>query len=110
MPIDRKPAFFQRRQLKVGSLAAATSACLVCRCASRSGHKVTGFDTESHKVTMLNAGKSYTEHFLSTIFHHSSNSRHFSRVARFREVKKPMPSSSVFPHAADERREPDLIT
>ncbi|PYV94064.1 MAG: hypothetical protein DMG90_00710, partial [Acidobacteria bacterium] len=62
MPIDRKPEFFKGAHLKVGIIGCGYVGLPLALRFAEAGHKVTGFDTDPHKVTKLNAGKSYIEH------------------------------------------------
>src|SRR5437867_3734861 len=59
MPIDRKPEFFKGAQLKVGIIGCGYVGLPLALRFAEAGHKVTGFDVDPHKVSMLNAGKSY---------------------------------------------------
>ena len=59
MAIDRKPEFFKGAQLKVGIIGCGYVGLPLALRFAEAGHKVTGFDTDPGKVSMLNAGKSY---------------------------------------------------
>ena len=59
MPIDRKPEFFKGTQLKVAIIGCGYVGLPLGLRFAEAGHKVTGFDTDPKKVSMLNAGKSY---------------------------------------------------
>ena len=59
MPTDRKPEFFKGAQLKVGIIGCGYVGLPLALRFAEAGHRVTGFDTDPAKVSMLNAGKSY---------------------------------------------------
>lgn len=75
---------------------------------AEAGHKVTGFDTDPAKVSMLNAGKSYIEHIQQTKIQQFVNSRHFSATTDFSKLKETDAVLICVPTPLDERREPDL--
>ena len=81
MPTDRKPEFFKGAQLKVGIIGCGYVGLPLALRFAEAGHKVTGFDTDPAKVSMLNAGKSYIEHIQQTKIQQFVNSRHFSANA-----------------------------
>src|SRR6202035_1668551 len=72
------------------------------------GHKVTRFDTDPNKVTMLNAGKSYIEHIPQTKIQQFVNSKHFGATTDFAKLKEVDAIIICVPTPLDERREPDL--
>src|SRR5882762_10901774 len=78
MPIDRRPEFFKGAQLKVGIIGCGYVGLPLALRFAEAGHKVTGFDTDPNKVTMLNAGKSYIEHIPQNKIQQFVNSKHFS--------------------------------
>src|SRR5882762_7860506 len=88
MPIDRKPEFFKGAQLKVGIIGCGYVGLPLALRFAEAGHKVTGFDTDPNKVTMLNAGKSYIEHIPQNKIQQFVNSRHFSASNDERRVGK----------------------
>ena len=95
MPIERKPEFFKGAQLK-----SRHHRLRLCRTApglrfAEAGHKVTGFDTDPKKVSMLNAGKSYIEHIQQTKIQQFVNSKHFRATTDFEKLKEWTPSSSA---------------
>src|SRR6266849_170722 len=77
MPIDRKPEFFKGAQLKVAIIGCGYVGLPLALRFAEAGHKVTGFDTDTNKVSMLNAGKSYIEHISQNKIQPFVNSRHF---------------------------------
>jgi len=77
---------------------------------AEAGHKVTGFDVDPTKVTMLNAGKSYIEHIPQNKIQQFVNSRHFSATNDFAKLKDVDAILICVPTPLDERREPDLAT
>jgi UDP-N-acetyl-D-glucosamine dehydrogenase len=108
MPIDRKPEFFKSAQLKVGIIGCGYVGLPLALRFAEAGHKVTGFDTDPKKVTMLNAGKSYIEHIPRHKVQQFVHSRHFSATTDFAELKELDAILICVPTPLDERREPDL--
>src|SRR4051812_26284635 len=108
MPIDRKPEFFKGAQLKVAIIGCGYVGLPLALRFAEAGHKVTGFDTDPHKVSMLNAGKSYIEHIPQTKIQQFVNSRHFSATNDFARLKEADAILICVPTPLDERREPDL--
>src|SRR5882762_6751409 len=88
MPIDRKPEFFKGAQLKVAIIGCGYVGLPLALRFAEAGHKVTGFDTDPNKVSMLNAGKSYIEHISQNKIQQFVNSRHFSARSEERRVGK----------------------
>src|SRR5260370_1456527 len=108
MPIDLKPEFFKGAQLKVGIIGCGYVGLPLALRFAEAGHKVTGFDTDPKKVTMLNAGKSYIEHIPQNKIQQFVNSRHFSATNDFAKLKEADAILICVPTPLDERREPDL--
>ena len=108
MPIDRKPEFFKGAQLKVAIIGCGYVGLPLALRFAEAGHKVTGFDTDPGKVSMLNAGKSYIEHIPQTKIQQFVNSRHFSATTEFARLKEADAIIICVPTPLDERREPDL--
>src|SRR6202162_5694571 len=108
MPIDRKPEFFKGAQLKVGIIGCGYVGLPLALRFAEAGHRVTGFDTDPTKVTMLNAGKSYIEHIQQTKIQQFVNSKHFSATTDFTKLKEVDAIIICVPTPLDERREPDL--
>src|ERR1700751_619904 len=108
MPTDRKPEFFKGAQLKVGIIGCGYVGLPLALRFAEAGHKVTGFDTDPSKVSMLNAGKSYIEHIRQDKIQQFVNSRHFSASTDFERVKENAAILICVPTPLDERREPDL--
>src|SRR5271170_5755651 len=108
MPIDRKPEFFKGAQLKVAIIGCGYVGLPLALRFAEAGHKVTGFDTDPNKVTMLNAGKSYIEHIPQTKIQQFVNSKHFSATTEFARLKEADAIIICVPTPLDERREPDL--
>src|ERR1700674_1763284 len=104
----RKPEFFKGAQLKVGIIGCGYVGLPLALRFAEVGHKVTGFDTDPNKVTMLNAGKSYIEHIPQNKIQQFVNSRHFSASNDFAKVKDADAILICVPTPLDERREPDL--
>src|SRR5262250_2732270 len=108
MPIDRKPEFFTGAQLKVGIIGCGYVGLPLALRFAEAGHKVTGFNTDPNKVTMLNAGKSYIEHIPQTKIQQFVNSRHFNAVTDFSKLKEADAVIICVPTPLNEYREPDL--
>jgi UDP-N-acetyl-D-glucosamine dehydrogenase len=108
MPIDRKPEFFKGAQLKVGIIGCGYVGLPLALRFAEAGHKVTGFDTDPKKVSMLNAGKSYIEHISQIKIQQFVNSKHFSATTDFEKLKDCDGIIICVPTPLDERREPDL--
>jgi UDP-N-acetyl-D-glucosamine dehydrogenase len=108
MPADRKPEFFKGAQLKVGIIGCGYVGLPLALRFAEAGHKVTGFDTDPAKVSMLNAGKSYIEHIQQTKIQQFVISRHFSATTDFSKLKETDAIIICVPTPLDERREPDL--
>src|SRR5437763_12878011 len=108
MPIERKAEFFKGAQLKVGIIGCGYVGLPLALRFAEAGHKVTGFDTYSNKVTMLNAGKSYIAHIPQNKIQQFVNSRHFTASNDFAKVREADAILICVPTPLDERREPDL--
>src|SRR6201993_3515757 len=108
MATDRRPEFFKGTQLKVGIIGCGYVGLPLALRFAEAGHKVTGFDTDPKKVSMLNAGKSYIEHIQQTKIQQFVNSKHFRATTDFSELKDVDAIIICVPTPLDERREPDL--
>jgi UDP-N-acetyl-D-glucosamine dehydrogenase len=108
MAIDRKPEFFKSAQLKVAIIGCGYVGLPLALRFAEAGHKVTGFDTDPHKVSMLNAGKSYIEHIPQTKIQQFVNTKHFGATTDFERIKEADAIIICVPTPLDERREPDL--
>jgi UDP-N-acetyl-D-glucosamine dehydrogenase len=108
MPADRKPEFFKGAQLKVGIIGCGYVGLPLALRFAEAGHRVTGFDTDPDKVSLLNAGKSYIEHIQQTKIQQFVNSKHFSATTDFTRLKEVDAILICVPTPLDERREPDL--
>src|ERR1700682_2200721 len=108
MPTDRRPEFFKGAQLKVAIIGCGYVGLPLALRFAEAGHKVTGFDTDPNKVTMLNAGKSYIEHIPQNKIQQFVNSRPFSASNDFAKLKEADAILICVPTPLDERREPDL--
>src|SRR5499433_2684248 len=108
MPTDRRPEFFKGAQLKVGIIGCGYVGLPLALRFAEAGHKVTGFDTDPAKVTLLNSGKSYIQHIRQDKIQQFVNSRHFSATTDFERLKDVDAIIICVPTPLDERREPDL--
>jgi len=87
MPIDQKSEFFKGAQLRVGIIGCGYVGLPLALRFAEAGHKVTGFDTDPDKVSMLNAGKSYIEHIQQTKIQQFVNNKHFGATTDFTKLK-----------------------
>ncbi|HEX2664145.1 MAG TPA: nucleotide sugar dehydrogenase [Candidatus Acidoferrum sp.] len=108
MPIDRKPEFFKGAQLKVAIIGCGYVGLPLALRFAEAGHRVTGFDTDPDKVSMLNAGRSYIQHIPPNKIQQFVISRHFSATTDFAKLKDADAVLICVPTPLDERREPDL--
>jgi len=108
MPADRKPEFFKGAQLKVGIIGCGYVGLPLALRFAEAGHRVTGFDTDPVKVSMLNAGKSYIDHIPQNKIQQFVISRHFSATTDFSKLKETDAILICVPTPLDERRDPDL--
>src|SRR5499425_1759391 len=108
MPTDRKPEFFKGAQIKVGIIGCGYVGLPLALRFAEAGHKVTGFDTDPAKITMLNAGRSYIQHISQNKIQQFVISRHFSATSDFAKLKECDAILICVPTPLDERREPDL--
>ena len=108
MPTDRKPEFFKGAQLKVGIIGCGYVGLPLALRFAEAGHRVSGFDTDPKKVSMLNAGKSYIEHIQQIKIQQFVNSKHFGATTDFEKLKECDAIIICVPTPLDERREPDL--
>src|ERR1700736_227795 len=108
MPTDRKAEFFKGAQRKVGIIGCGYVGLPLALRFAEAVHKVTGFDTDPKKVSMLNAGKSYIEHIQQTKIQQFVNSKHFGATTDFEKLKECDRIIICVPTPLDERREPDL--
>src|ERR1700739_3017361 len=108
MPTERRPEFFKGSQCRVGIIGCGYVGLPLGLRFAEAGHKVTGFDTDPKKVSMLNAGKSYIEHIQQAKIQQYVNSKHFRATTDFAELKDVDAIIICVPPPLDERREPDL--
>jgi|SRR5215467_13249439 len=100
MPTDRKPEFFQGAQLKVAIIGCGYVGLPLALRFAEAGHKVTGFDTDPSKVSVLNDGKSYIEHIPQRKIQQYVNTRYFNATTDFRAAQRSGRSPDLCPHAA----------
>src|SRR5271168_2660002 len=108
MPVDRKPEFFKGAQLKVAIIGCGYVGLPLALRFAEAGHRVTGFDTDPAKVSLLNAGKSFIQHIQQTKIQQFVNSKHFNATTDFTKLKEVDAIIICVPTPLDERREPDL--
>src|SRR5215510_6980319 len=108
MFVDRKPEFFKGAQLKVGIIGCGYVGLPLALRFAEAGHKVTGFDTDQDKVSMLNAGRSYIQHIPQNKIQQFVVSRHFSATTDFAKLNECDAILICVPILLDECREPDL--
>jgi UDP-N-acetyl-D-glucosamine dehydrogenase len=108
MPVEKRPEFFKGAQLKVGIIGCGYVGLPLALRFAEAGHRVTGFDTDPHKVQMLNAGKSYIEHIQQTKIQQCVNSKHFGATTDFSRLSEMDAILICVPTPLNEYREPDL--
>ncbi len=108
MPVDRKPEFFKGAQLRVGVIGCGHVGLPLGLRFAEAGHRVTGFDTDSKKVDMLNEGQSYIGHVPTTKIQQYVRSRHFSATADLTRLGQMDAIVICVPTPLDERRKPEL--
>jgi UDP-N-acetyl-D-glucosamine dehydrogenase len=108
MATEKKPEFFKGAQLRVGIIGCGYVGLPLALRFAEAGHRVTGFDTDSRKVEMLNAGKSYIEHIQQAKIQQYVNSRHFSASNDFSRLAENDAVIICVPTPLNEYREPDL--
>ena len=108
MATERKPEFFKGAHLHVAIIGCGYVGLPLALRFAEAGHKVTGFDTDPHKVSMLNAGRSYIQHIPQNKIQQYVNSRHFGATTDFAKLKEANAILICVPTPLDERREPDL--
>src|ERR1700726_2087996 len=108
MPMDRRPEFFKSAQLKVAIIGCGYVGLPLALRFAEAGHKVTGFDTDPKKVSMLNAGKSYIEHIQQIKIQQFVNSKHFGATTDFEKLKECDAIIICVPTPLDERPKPHL--
>ncbi len=72
------------------------------------GVKVIGFDVDPTKIKMLNAGKSYIEHFPSDLIKRLITGRQFRATANMKELKKADAIIICVPTPLTKTRDPDM--
>src|SRR5215467_13635467 len=108
MPTDRRPEFFKGTQLKVAVIGCGYVGLPLALRFAEAGHKVTGFDTDPDKVSMLNSGRSYIQHIPQNKIQQCIISRHFMATTDFDRLEDADAILICVPTPLDERREPDL--
>jgi UDP-N-acetyl-D-glucosamine dehydrogenase len=108
MATDRKPEFFQGKNLKVGIIGCGYVGLPLALRFAESGHSVIGFDTDPSKVEMLNAGKSYIQHIPAEKIAQYVNAKRFAATTDFARIKEVDAVLICVPTPLDDRREPDL--
>jgi UDP-N-acetyl-D-glucosamine dehydrogenase len=108
MATERKPEFFKGAQLHVAIIGCGYVGLPLALRFAEAGHKITGFDTDPHKVSMLNAGRSYIQHIPQNKIQQYVHSRHFGATTDFAKLREADAILICVPTPLDERREPDL--
>jgi len=108
MTTERKPEFFKGAQLRVAIIGCGYVGLPLALRFAEAGHRVTGFDTDPDKVSMLNAGRSYIQHIPQNKIQQYVHSRHFGATTDFAKLKEADAILICVPTPLDERREPDL--
>ncbi len=108
MSAKRLPEFFSGTDLKIGVIGCGyVGLPLMLRFAER-GHRVWGFDTDSHKVEMLNSGQSYIRHIPAEEIRQYTSRKKFSPTTDFCKLRDVDAILICVPTPLDDRREPDL--
>src|SRR5215475_15983833 len=108
MPIERKAEIFKGAQLKVAVIGCGYVGLPLALRFAEAGHKVTGFDTDPDKVSMLNSGRSYIQHIPQNKIQQFIISHHFIATTDFERLEDADAILICVPTPLDERREPDL--
>ncbi len=108
MATDRKPEFFQGKNLNIGIIGCGYVGLPLALRFAESGHSVTGFDTDPIKVELLNAGKSYIQHIPGEKISQFVNAKRFAATTDFTRIKEADAVLICVPTPLDDRREPDL--
>lgn len=74
----------------------------------RAGFKVIGFDVDTSKVRMLNAGKTYIKHLPGSDFQKLIKQRRFTPTTDMKQLRKPDAILICVPTPLDKMREPDM--
>lgn len=108
MTLSRTPEFFKGSQLKIAIIGCGYVGLPLALRFAEAGHAVTGFDTDSQKVQMLNAGKSYIEHIQQAMIQQFVQSRQFNATNDFSKLGDADAIIICVPTPLDEYRQPDL--
>ncbi len=108
MPIERKPEFFKGAQLKVGIIGCGYVGLPLGLRFAEAGHRVIGFDTDPHKIELLNKGQSYIGHIPAMKIQQHVRAKLFSATNDFSRLAEMDAIVICVPTPLDQRREPDL--
>jgi UDP-N-acetyl-D-glucosamine dehydrogenase len=108
MPIERKPEFFKGAQLKVGIIGCGYVGLPLGLRFAEAGHRVIGFDTDPHKIELLNKGQSYIGHIPAMKIQQHVRAKLFSASNDFSRLAEMDAIVICVPTPLDQRREPDL--
>jgi UDP-N-acetyl-D-glucosamine dehydrogenase len=108
MAAERKPEFFAGKELKIGIIGCGYVGLPLALRFADVGHRVTGFDTDQHKITTLNAGQSYIQHISADKIKQHVQGKRFDATTDFARLREMDAVLICVPTPLDERREPDL--
>ena len=108
MTSDRTPEFFKQPNLRVGVVGCGYVGLPLALRFAEVGHRVVGFDTDPHKVQVLNAGGTYIHRIPAERIARHVGAGEFRATADFSAVRELDAVLICVPTPLDERRQPDL--
>jgi UDP-N-acetyl-D-glucosamine dehydrogenase len=108
MTSDRTPEFFKQANLRVGVVGCGYVGLPLALRFAETGHRVVGFDTDPHKVKVLNAGGTYIHRIPAERIAHHVRAGEFRATADFSAVRELDAVLICVPTPLDDRRQPDL--
>ncbi|HEY4739071.1 MAG: nucleotide sugar dehydrogenase [Candidatus Acidiferrales bacterium] len=108
MATERNPEFFAGKNIRIGIIGCGYVGLPLALRFADTGHRVTGFDTDSKKIENLNAGRSYIQHIpADKIAEHVKGGR-LDATTDFTKIRDMDAVLICVPTPLDERRDPDL--
>jgi len=108
MGVERKPEFFEGKDIKIGIIGCGYVGLPLALRFADVGQRVTGFDLDQFKVDKLNAGESYIQHIPATKIREHVQGKRFAATTDFSRLRDMDAILICVPTPLDERREPDL--
>jgi UDP-N-acetyl-D-glucosamine dehydrogenase len=108
MAAERKPEFFEKKDLKIGIIGCGYVGLPLALRFADVGQRVTGFDLDKSKVEKLNAGQSYIQHIPADRIREHVQGKRFDATTDFARLREMDAVLICVPTPLDERREPDL--